>query len=257
VLAPVLQLVIAPLLVGLSTQAARRWGAQIGGALSAFPAIVGPLLLIAAVDHGPAFAARSATGTLLGLVALSGFVLAYGRAAARAGWLTSLAVGWSVAAAIAAVLMVVHAGLPVALAAAGGSLLLAHRLLPHHPAAPAVAAPRWDLPVRMAMTAVLMVSLTAAASRLGPVVGGLLAALPALASILAVFTHGGQGSAALVELLRGMLRGMAAFVAFCLLVALLVVRAGTPAAFCVATFAAVAVQAVIARRQRASAARTA
>jgi hypothetical protein len=249
VLAPLLQLVVAPLLVGLSTLAARRWGEQIGGALSAFPAIVGPLLLIAAVDHGPAFAARSATGTLLGLVALSGFVLAYGRTASRAGWRTSLAVGWTAAAGIAAVFMVVHAGLAVAMVVAGASLLLAYRLLPSHPSTPAVATPRWDLPVRMAMTAVLMVSLTAAASRLGPVVGGLLAALPALASILAVFTHGRQGSAALVELLRGMLRGMAAFVAFCLLVALLVVRAGTPAAFSVATIAAVAVQAAIARRQ--------
>lgn len=256
-LALLLQLVVAPLLVGLSTLAARRWGEQVGGALSAFPAIVGPLLLIAALDHGPSFAARSATATLLGLVALSGFVLAYGRTASHAGWRTSLAVGWSVAAGIAAVFTVVRAGLPIAIAAAGASLLLAYRLLPRHPSMPALSTPRWDLPMRMAVTAVLMVSLTAAASRLGPVVGGLLAALPALASILAVFTHGQQGSAALVELLRGMLRGMAAFVAFCLLVALLLVRAGTPAAFSVATLTAIAVQAAITRRHAASAARPA
>jgi hypothetical protein len=155
--------------------------------------------------------------------------------------------------------MVVHTGLAIAMVAAGASLLVAYRLLPGHRSMPAVATPRWDLPVRMAMTAVLMVSLTAAASRLGPVVGGLLAALPALASILAVFTHGRQGSAALVELLRGMLRGMAAFVAFCLLVALLVERAGTPAAFSAATFAAVTMQAAIGafrpRRARAGTAR--
>ena len=78
----------------------------------------------------------------------------------------------------------------------------------------------------MVLTAVLVVSLAAAASRLGPVVGGVLAALPALASILAVFTHEQHGAHALVVLLRGMLSGMAGFVVFCALVAVLVDRAG-------------------------------
>jgi hypothetical protein len=97
-----LQLVVAPTLVGASTLAARRWGERTGGLVSAFPAIVGPVLFIAAREHGPAFAARAASGTLLGLVALSGFALACGWAAAlRAGWLVSLAAGWVVAAGIA------------------------------------------------------------------------------------------------------------------------------------------------------------
>ena len=61
-------------------------------------------------------------------------------------------------------------------------------------AADAGAPPRWDLALRMVLTAVLVVSLAAAASRLGPVVGGMLAALPALASILAVFTHEQHGA---------------------------------------------------------------
>jgi hypothetical protein len=98
----------------------------------------------------------------------------------------------------------------------------------------------------MVLTAVLVVSLTAAASRLGPVVGGVLAALPALASILAVFTHEQHGAQAVVLLLRGMLSGMAGFVIFCALVAVLVDRAGVGSTFAVAALAAVGVQAATA-----------
>ena len=244
-LVALLELVVAPALVGASTLAARRWGQGIGGLVSAFPAIVGPVLLIAAHEHGSAFAARTASGTLLGLVALSGFALAYGHTALRAGWRASLAAGWATAAAIAVLLGAVEAGPLAGLAAATLSLLVARRALPRGAATlgPAPApAPRWDLALRMVLTAVLVVLLAAAASRLGPVVGGVLAALPALASILAVFTHEQHGPEALVSLLRGMISGMAGFVVFCALVAALVDRVGVGATFSVAALAAVCVQ---------------
>jgi hypothetical protein len=249
VLVAVLELVVAPALVGAATLAARRWGEGIGGLVSAFPAIVGPVLLIAAHEHGSAFAAKTASGTLLGLVALSGFALAYGRTALRAGWRASLAAGWVTAAAIAALLGRVDAGPLAGLVAATLSLLVAGRALPRGAAAPAgtpAPAPQWDLALRMVLTAVLVVSLTAAASRLGPVVGGVLAALPALASILAVFTHEQHGPEALVLLLRGMLSGMAGFVVFCAVVAVLVDRAGVAATFAAAALAAICVQAATA-----------
>jgi uncharacterized membrane protein YccC len=135
-LAALLELVVAPALVGASTLAARRWGEGIGGLVSAFPAIVGPVLLIAAHEHGSAFAARTASGTLLGLVALSGFALAYGRTALRAGWRASLAAGWVTAAVIAVLLGRVEAGPLAGLVAATLSLLVARRALPGGAAAP-------------------------------------------------------------------------------------------------------------------------
>jgi hypothetical protein len=107
--------------------------------------------------------------------------------------------------------------------------------------------PHWDLPLRMALTALLVAALTAAAGRLGPLAGGILAALPVLASILAVFTHAQQGAAAVADLLRGMLSGMAGFVVFCALVAALVDRAGVAPAFAAAAATAIAVQAAAAR----------
>jgi len=268
----VLELLVAPALVGAATLAARRWGPEIGGLVSAFPAIVGPVLLIAALEHGATFAARAANATLLGLVALAAFAVAYGWTAARAGWRGSLAAGWAAAGLAGLLVGTVAAGPPAGLAAAAVSLGAAHRLLrrgPHRlgrpgrdtrragsmpadtdpsargsvePRAGEPLVPRWDLQLRMALTALLVVTLTAAASRFGPVAGGVLAALPVLASILAVFTHARDGTAAVVDLLRGMLGGMAGFVAFCALVAVLVEPLGIAASFAVATVAALAIQ---------------
>src|SRR3954468_2789753 len=61
----VIEVVLAPALVGAATLAARRWGERTGGLVSAFPAIVGPGLLVTALEHGAAFAGRAASGALV------------------------------------------------------------------------------------------------------------------------------------------------------------------------------------------------
>jgi hypothetical protein len=241
----VIELILAPALVAVATIAARRWGPHAGGLLSAFPAIVGPVLLVVALDHGRSFAAQAAGGTLLGLVALSGFALAYGRAAVRWSWQKCLAIGWAAAAVSASVVGVLArgAGSTTCLAVALLSLAVAYLGLPT-PSAPA-REPRMagSLRLRMGLTAALVLSLSAAAGALGPVVGGMLAALPVLTSVLSVFTHREAGPQTLLVFLRGMLAGMAGFVAFCEVVGLAIVSQGTAIAFAAATAAAVIVQA--------------
>ncbi len=253
-LTTLIEVVGAPALAAAATLAAQRWGPRVGGVVSAFPAIVGPVLLIAALGHGPAFAAHTADGTLLGLVALSAFVLGYGRAALRWRWPGSLAIGWLCAgiSALAAGALAAGARPPAGLLVAAASLGLAYRALPAGgpPADGLEAAPVplvHDLMTRMALTAALVFSLSAAAAALGPLAGGMLAALPVLASMLAVFTHRRHGGEAVAALLGGALAGMAGFVAFVEVVALLVVPAGIGAAFAAATAAAVLVQALTVR----------
>ena len=243
----IVQFVLAPLLVLAASLAARRWGHGIGGLVSAFPAIVGPVLLIGAHRHGTSFAAEQATGTLLGLTALSGFALAYGRTALHVSWPVSVAAGWAIAAATAGLAGAVGANLLGAAVAAVVSLALAHRGLPRLARGPAVEAPGGDLALRMALTVVLVVSLAALAGWLGPTAGGIVTALPVLACILAAFTHEHFGGAAVAQLLRGMLSGMAGFVVFCLLVAAIVNDAGVAITFLAATSAALCTQAAIAR----------
>src|SRR3954451_10258382 len=122
----VIEVVLAPALVGAATLAARRWGEQTGGLVSAFTAIVGPVLLVTALEHGAGFAARAASGTLLGLVALSAFTLAYARAARRLRWPSSLAAGWAAAGAAGLAVSSVTAGPAIALAGGGACPALAH-----------------------------------------------------------------------------------------------------------------------------------
>jgi hypothetical protein len=248
----VLEILIAPLLVALATLVGRRWGARAGGLISAFPAVVGPVLLIIAERRGDLAAERAASATLLGLVALSAFALAYARLSRETRWPASLAAGWvcAIAAATIAGWSLGGAGLAVALTAAVASIALARTALPRAAGQADVGAsthPRREVGVRMALTAALILLLTLASERLGPVVGGMLAALPVLASVLAVFTHRGHGSEAAIGLLGGMLTGMAGFVAFCAAIALLAVPAGTAVAFAVATVSAVAAQALTLR----------
>jgi hypothetical protein len=247
-----IELLVAPALVAISTLVARRWGSRVGGVVSAFPAIVGPVLLIVALAHGEAFAARAAEGTLLGLLSLAAFALAYGRLASGGhGWRVCAAAGW-LAAALAALLagaVFGGAGSPVGLLVATAGLALACRALPAVASKPAteratLVARRRAIPARMASAALLVALLSAAAGALGAVAGGMLAALPVLACVLAVFTHREHGSAQAIALLRGMLAGMASFVLFCQVIAVAIVPYGIAPAFAAATGVALAVQAI-------------
>ena len=236
---------LAASLVGASTLAARMWGHGIGGVISAFPLIVGPALLLAALRQDAAFAAAMATATLLGIVALSGFVLAYGRSARRCRWPLSLGLAWAVAAVLGMLVGLVGYGLFGGLVAAIVAPALAYVALPRGRAVEVRAYfPRWEMPARMAVTALLIVGLTVAGERFGPTAAGVLAALPTLASVLAVFTHARHGHDALIAMLRGMLGGLGSFVTFCAVIALLVEPAGVIPAFVLATGAALLVQLV-------------
>ena len=243
-----LEIALAPGLVVAATLAGRRWGSRTGGLVSAFPAVVGPVLLITAQQRGTVFAERGAEGTLLGLVGLSGFMLCYGRAALRAGWSVSLTVGWVSAASLGAVAVLGGGGvgLPASLGAASISLVVAHCALPLGDGGAAAdtqaRCEARDLAMRVVATVLMIVVLTVAADLLGPRIGGVLAGLPVLASVLAAFTHRAYGSTAVVALLRGMTSGMAGFVGFCAVVAVLIVPAGIAPAFLVAGGTAAVVQ---------------
>jgi hypothetical protein len=242
-----IELLVAPALVAISTLVVRRWGPRAGGVISAFPAIVGPVLLILALAHGRPFAARAANGTLLGLVSLAAFALAYGRLARGHGWRVCAAAGWLAAgvAALAVGAAAGRAGSPVGLVVASTALAAAWRVLPGVALAAVSRAPRpGEIPLRMASVALLVALLSAAAGALGAVAGGMLAALPVLACVLAVFTHREHGGSQAIALLRGMLAGMASFVLFCQVIALAVVPYGIGAAFAAATGGALAVQAL-------------
>jgi hypothetical protein len=72
-----LKLILTPILIGGASLAGRRWGPAIGGWLVSLPLTSGPVTFFLALDRGTPFAATSAVGSLMGLMAIAGFTLAF------------------------------------------------------------------------------------------------------------------------------------------------------------------------------------
>jgi hypothetical protein len=233
-----LKLTLAPGLVAAVTLAGRRWGPRVAGWLGGLPVIVGPILLALAIERGDEFATRAAAGALLGLLSLSAFVVAYAWAARVTWWLPALLAGWAAAVLSTLALDPLAPPLGVALVAVCAGFVLAELVLPRATAGERTPPPRWDLALRAAATAAIVLVLTGLAGALGPRLAGMLAAFPVLASVLAVFTHAQDGAEAVAGLLRGMVRGLLSFAVFCFAVAVLLPRTGIAAAFLVSTAAA-------------------
>lgn len=251
------KLSIAPLLVAGATLAGRRHGDQAAGLVAGLPIVAGPILFFYGLEQGALFASDAALATLLGIVSLCFFALAYAWRAWMGGTVLScVLLGW-VAFALGTMVIerALHLGQPGlgrSLFYAALALFLALRSLP--PMAAPAQRPKpshWDLPARMLSAAALVLVLTYSARSLGPRLGGLLTPFPVASTVLAVFAHRQGASEAAVAVLKGLLLALNAFAAFCAALVLTLPRFSLPASFAFSLLAAVAVQAsVLLLRQR-------
>jgi hypothetical protein len=239
-----LKLSLVPFLIWMVTLAGRRWGPTVAGWLSAFPIVSGPILLAIALEQGPLFAANAAEGTLLAVVAILVFSIAYAWAARR------LKVTGSMACALLAYALAVAALQAITVPLAAGfvmvwiALLLAPRLFPALSVAaePGNAKRHNDLPWRMLAGAALVLSVTFAAGHIGARLAGFFAMFPVMSTVLVGFSHVYSGRAFAVALLRGMVAGYFGFSVFCLVVSLLLREESIGLAFSAALACALAVQ---------------
>jgi len=236
-----LKLLLVPSLIALVTLTGRRWGPLVAGWLSAFPIVAGPILLVIALEQGAAFVAAASASTLLAVLAILVFSIAYARCAhlgmPRAMTAALLAYALAVLV-LTSVALPLWAGFPAVVLA----LLLAPRLFGPAPSQGTAGRPANDLPWRMLAGALLSLSVTYAAAGLGPRLSGLFAMFPVMSTVLVGFSHRANGPGFAVGLLRGMVNGYYAFAVFCVVLSLLVRNQGISTAFLVATLAALAVQ---------------
>lgn len=230
-----LKLTLAPALVALATQVAKRLGHRAGGLVGGLPVVAAPVVLIFALDHGKDYAAEAASATALGVVSLIGFCVAYGLAAPRTPWPIAVAAGWG--AFLGATALFAQTDLPVgaALALVALGIVLATRLhqrLAHGAEAPGARTALW---LRLLITAVLVVALTQAAGDLDPHLSGLLAPFPIITAVLAGFTHAQAGGEAANELLAGLVPGLVSFALFFAVLAPTLEQTSTAAGFAIAT----------------------
>jgi hypothetical protein len=148
--------------------------------LGGLPVVAGPILLVVTLLHGGGFGADAAAGTLLGLAALTAFVVVYGGAVATAGPVLSVLSGWTAFLLAVAVLNLIQPPPALSLILVAACFAFGLRLLP--PASwspPAATAPAWwDLPARALAALGLVLALTAVSGALGPHLSGLLAPFP-------------------------------------------------------------------------------
>lgn len=245
------KLLLGPGLVVAASLAGRRWGPAVSGILVAIPIVLGPILLILTLEQGETFGIEAATSSLLALVALAVYVVAFERTGRARRWELATLAGWVAFLAVALGLSQVDAAPIVALFAAIGAFVVALRVIPPAaPAGPRTPPPAWDLPGRAVATGVLIVVLTGAADALGPALAGALAPFPIATTVVAAFVLAQDGSAAATELLRGFLGAIFGTVAFCFLVAILIEPLGTAAAFAIGLAGTVPMQVVALRAQR-------
>lgn len=234
-----LKLLLVPLLIYLVTLAGRRWGPAVAGWLSAFPIVAGPILLTLTLEQGAAFAARAAEGTLLAVIAILVFSLAYAWASVRCGVAGSMALALLAWAGSVAVLQASRLPLGLAFVCVWCALLLTFKLFPDAP--PGAGARRNDLPWRMLAAAVLVLAVTAGATQLGARLSGFFAMFPVMSTVLVGFAHAGSGRGSAVTLLRGMVVGYFGFAVFCVTLAMQLREGAVGAAFALALGCALAV----------------
>jgi len=241
-----LKLTVTPLLILAASLASRRWGEAVAGWLVGLPLTSAPVCFFLALDQGAGFAATVSLGSLIGVVSEAAFVLLYSIVARRSGWPLALGAA-SVGFAFCGFLLT-KATLPLwpAVIAALTALVVVLVLMPRFAttAATLPRRPRWDIPARMVVATTLVLGLTALAPHVGARVGGLLSTYPVFATVLAVFGHHSRGAAAAVQVLRGLLIGLFAFIGFFATLALTLVPHGIAFGFVAATLVALAIQGI-------------
>ena len=239
----VLKLILAPVIIGSASLAGRKWGPAVSGWIVGLPLTSGPVVFFLALSHDTAFATNASLGVISGGISLVAYTLTYIWLAKKFAWQMTITGSLLVFMAFTAVLQSFTLPLIPIFLVVCAVILLALRLMPNDVVQEAAAQPGpWDIPMRIFIGTSFILLLTGIAPYIGSHLTGLLTTIPLYASILTVFAHRHQGSAAAAHVLRGLLYGLFAFAGFFLTLTLLLERAGTTVAFLAAIALALAVQ---------------
>lgn len=236
-----LKLLATPAVILLVSYVERRFGHAVAGLVFGFPLTSSLAAAFLAAEQGPAFVRATAPGLLAGIATFGVFLLAYAQAAARGhAWPAAVLLALAAYVPAAVAFAALAPGFLAATAVAVATLAASALLMPRHlgQAAPQPHA-WWEVPARIAIATGLLVAITAAADRTGPLLTGLLLLVPASTSTVASFVLARAGPAAAVRLLRGLALGAFSFVAFFVVVGEAMGTMPTPVVFMLAGVAAI------------------
>jgi hypothetical protein len=235
-----LKLAITPLLMTGATLAIRVWGPTAGGWIVGLPLTSGPISFLLALERGPQFAEHAAVSTLLGINGVTSCVVIYAHGARRWAWPATTAASLLAFVVTTLILRDVDASPVPAFLGAAFYSILGLAVLPRGGSVGSGTVSRWDLPARIGLSLAMVLTITALAERLGPVLSGMLSTFPIFTLITAAFSHRELGGGAATLYARGLLSSLIGFSSFFLVVALLLERLGLTA-FVLATAASLVI----------------
>lgn len=244
-----LKLALVALSVLLATEAAKRFGHRVGGAVAGMPMIAAPITAVLLVDQSAEQVRAIAVATLACLPAALLHIVTFAHAASRLPWFACVSLALLAYVSAASVLSVVAAAPLVACVAGAIAPSLGWLASPRHAAeAGVVVVPRSEFVLRIAAALLMATAVILGAATLPPAVSGLLLAVPITGTVLPCFTLPRYGPQATASLLSGFTQGFHGFAAFfvVLVIVLPVVSKGLAflLALSAALLAAIAVQSV-------------
>ena len=212
-----LKLTIVPLFIALVTLAGRKWGTQLAGLLGGLPIVAGPIVVFLALEQGQDFGVVASTSAMASVVALLAFGLAYCWFSLSKSWPVTYSLSLLVWVATAFLLAQLTLTPYIAITLALIAILITPVLLPQVAVTPINSTTLNDLPLRLVAGAALTLAVTQSAQIMGGNWSGIVAVFPVINSVLAIFTHRIQGAAGVIQLYRGMVKGLCSLSVFFLI----------------------------------------
>ena len=91
----IFKLTVTPILVGLASLAARRWGNTVAGLIAGLPLMTGPISVFLTVEQGAAFTVAATTGILIALTSIAFYGLAYTLIARFTPWSVAITAAYA------------------------------------------------------------------------------------------------------------------------------------------------------------------
>lgn len=210
----ILKAVIVPLFIAIVTLAGRKWGHKVAGILAGFPIVAGPIVIFLALDQGRVFGQKVALAAINGVFALVIFTTTFCWACARFRLVPAIFIASSTWLVGALIMQETSPTLIPAVLISSATLLISIFLLPRAKDLLPRKTYFNDLYLRMMIGTILTLAITTLASHLGPVWSGTLAVFPAIFLVLTGFVFLADGPGHVIEMCRGMLAGLGAFLIF-------------------------------------------
>jgi uncharacterized membrane protein (GlpM family) len=219
-----LKLITVPLFIALISFVGKKWGSEIAGTLGAFPVVAGPILFFLTLEQGMTFGAKASIFVIYGSVSLLMFGLTYAWACQFLNYIPCLfisLIAWYVSAFL---LSLCPQDLFFSTALTLSLLFFVPYLLPKSSNQNKSLPGLKDLPIRMIVGMLLTLSITSLANQLGAVWSGILSVFPVVTLVLVVFSHRSHGQEHVLQVFKGVSRGVYSFVAYFVIYALCLER---------------------------------